>query len=307
MSDTILEQGLTPWQTEQLAASLDHTNVKQRKQGGRQLSYVEGHYVIREMNRIFGPAGWERHTTKMKCVHDEPYESSDKKKTGRLVGYVAQVEVTVRLGADEKGFQDYWTSDGWGYGEGIDYNNPAQAHEAAVKEAETDAMKRACILLGDPFGLELYGGDGRRVKPAAQGERINVMGVPVEEPSWADGGKDVDFDAPKTLGKSGWAALRQQYKKICDELGVDYQDEQVKGALRNYKKVQDVTRMEDLPRDCAGGILSAVKEAAKLVRGGEFEKARAELKRLGGFAEGLDTVAEVQAEIAKIKEATDED
>jgi len=298
MTEPILEQGLTPWQTEQLAASLDHTNVKQRKQGGRQLSYVEGHYVIREMNRIFGPMGWARQTLKMECIHDEPYESSDKKKMGRLVGYIAQVQVIVFHG---DGLRSH-TSDGWGYGEGIDYNNPAQAHEAAVKEAETDAMKRACILLGDPFGLELYGGDNRKVKPtsAIQGERS-----PDVKPAWADGGKDVDFDAPKTLGKSGWAALRQQYKKICDELGVDYQDEQVKGCLRNYKKVQGVTRMEDLPRDCAGGILSAVREAAKLVGGRDLEKARAELKRLGGFAEGLDTVAEVQAEIAKIKDASD--
>jgi len=295
MTETILEQGLTPWQTEELKKSLDRIQIKQRKQGGRQLSYVEGHYVIREMNRIFGPAGWERHTIKMECVYNGPYTGS-KGQEGTLVGYVAQVEVTVRLNDEEKHFRHSWTSDGWGYGEGIDYKNPAQAHEAAVKEAETDAMKRACILLGDPFGLELYGGDNRRGKPAVQ---------EMATPAWDDGGgKDVDFDAPKTLGAAGWTKLRHDYKKICDELGVDYQHEQIKGALRNYKKVQGVTRMEDLPRNCAGGILSAVREAAKLVRGGEYEKARAELKRLGGFPEGLDTVAEVQAEIAKIKEAT---
>jgi len=288
MSETIIEQGLTPWQTEELGKPLDRSQVKRRKQGGRELSYVEGHYVIREMNRIFGPAGWERHTLQMKCIYDEPYESSDKKKVGRLVGYVAQVRVTVRLGADERD----WTSDGWGYGEGIDYKNPAQAHEAAVKEAETDAMKRACILLGDRFGLELYGNDNR-----------SVTFEPTEPPWAGECGQEVDFDAPKTIGTAGWTKLKYDYKKICDELGVDYQHELIKGALRNYKKVQGVTRMQDLPRDCVGGVLSAVREAAKLVRDSEYEQARAELKRLGGFPEGLDTVEEVRAEIKKIKEA----
>ena len=153
----------------------------------------------------------------------------------------------------------------------------------------------------DAFQDKQKKGQKTKAKPVEQGERS-----PDVEPDWADGGEDVDFDAPKTLGTSGWTQLRAQYKAICDELGVDYQDEQVKGALRNYKKVQNVTRMEDLPRDCAGGILSAVRDAAKLVQGRALEKARAELKKLGGFAEGLETVAEINAEIAKIKEATDE-
>ncbi|MDM7954732.1 MAG: Rad52/Rad22 family DNA repair protein [Cyanobium sp. CZS 25K] len=31
-----------------------------------------------------------------------------------------------------------------------------QAHESALKEAETDAMKRALMTFGHPFGLALY-------------------------------------------------------------------------------------------------------------------------------------------------------
>jgi DNA repair and recombination protein RAD52 len=31
-----------------------------------------------------------------------------------------------------------------------------QAHESAIKEAETDAMKRALMTFGNPFGLALY-------------------------------------------------------------------------------------------------------------------------------------------------------
>jgi hypothetical protein len=45
--------------------------------------------------------------------------------------------------------------DGTGYGSGIDRDLGA-AHESAVKEAETDAMKRALMTFGNPFGLALY-------------------------------------------------------------------------------------------------------------------------------------------------------
>lgn len=42
---------------------------------------------------------------------------------------------------------------GFGFGTG---SNPGEAHEGAVKEAETDAMKRALVTFGNPFGLALY-------------------------------------------------------------------------------------------------------------------------------------------------------
>ncbi len=48
--------------------------------------------------------------------------------------------------------------------------DPGQAHESALKEAETDAMKRALMTFGNPFGLALHdkaqrqvSSDGRRV------------------------------------------------------------------------------------------------------------------------------------------------
>jgi hypothetical protein len=40
------------------------------------------------------------------------------------------------------------------------------AHESAIKEAETDAMKRALVTFGNPFGLALYGRSQRQVSGA---------------------------------------------------------------------------------------------------------------------------------------------
>jgi hypothetical protein len=41
-----------------------------------------------------------------------------------------------------------------------------QAHESAIKEAETDAMKRALVTFGNPFGLALYDKSQRQVSGA---------------------------------------------------------------------------------------------------------------------------------------------
>ncbi len=145
--------GLTEAQVKALEECLDSAVVKTRKKGGTPLSYIEGHHVIREANRIFGFANWRRETKDMRLVTEREYTSKDssgKARSGYLVAYVARVMVAVRT-------EDGWIgSDGWGYGEGIDYTNIGQAHESAVKEAETDAMKRAMIKWGDPFGLALY-------------------------------------------------------------------------------------------------------------------------------------------------------
>src|SRR5262249_11050563 len=46
--------------------------------------------------------------------------------------------------------------EGHGSGEGRG-NSPGEAHDTALKAAETDATKRALATFGKPFGLALYG------------------------------------------------------------------------------------------------------------------------------------------------------
>jgi recombination DNA repair RAD52 pathway protein len=65
------------------------------------------------------------------------------------VSYVAKVRVVV-FAADTLVIRE-----GVGAGHGIDVDC-GQAHESAIKEAETDAMKRALMTFGNPFGLALY-------------------------------------------------------------------------------------------------------------------------------------------------------
>ena len=57
--DAILWDGLAPSITEQLATPIDPALVSQRKgRGGKTFSYIEGHTVIDEANRVFGYGSW---------------------------------------------------------------------------------------------------------------------------------------------------------------------------------------------------------------------------------------------------------
>lgn len=139
----------TPEQAEALAAPLSRDHVKQRDQAGRKVSYIEGWVAIAEANRIFGFDAWDRETVDLRCVSERERKIGQQQKDGWQIGYIAKVRVTVRPeGAPI-------VREGTGYGSGIDVDAGA-AHESAAKEAETDAMKRALMTFGNPFGLALY-------------------------------------------------------------------------------------------------------------------------------------------------------
>ena len=132
-------------QNKELAAKLPASAVRSRNQAGRSVSYVEGWHVIAEANRIFGFDNWTRETIDIRCVAEKEREIGKDKAAGWGVSYLCKVRVIVGGVARE----------GCGAGHGID-RDLGQAHESAIKEAETDAMKRAFMTFGNPFGLALY-------------------------------------------------------------------------------------------------------------------------------------------------------
>jgi recombination DNA repair RAD52 pathway protein len=66
-----------------------------------------------------------------------------------LAVYIARVRITVH--ADSAAI----IREGHGTGEGR-AASPGEAHDFALKAAETDGTKRALATFGKPFGLELY-------------------------------------------------------------------------------------------------------------------------------------------------------
>ena len=152
----------TPDQVSQLTAPLDRAKVRTRSQSGRNLSYLEGWQVIAEANRIFGFDGWQRETIDVKCVSEHARKIGRDQKDGWGVTYVCRVRITVghAMGA-------VVIREGTGAGHGIDVDL-GLAHESAIKEAETDAMKRALMTFGNPFGLALYDKEQREVKDVSE-------------------------------------------------------------------------------------------------------------------------------------------
>ena len=135
----------TPEQNTALSAPLDRANVASRQQAGQTLSYIEAWHAIAEANRIFGFDGWNRETVELRQL-GAPREVNGKMR----VGYSAKVRITVLTPTGS-----LIVREGCGFGSGIDRDED-QAHESALKEAESDAMKRALMTFGNPFGLALY-------------------------------------------------------------------------------------------------------------------------------------------------------
>jgi len=153
--------GFSAEQIGALSAPLDRAKVKQREQGRAKVSYLEGWQVISEANRIFGFAGWQRETNSVRCVSQAERSIGRDNRPGWGVTYIARVRVTVSAPGMAPLIRE-----GSGAGHGIDVDL-GQAHESAIKEAETDAMKRALMTFGNPFGLALYDKQQREVTHSA--------------------------------------------------------------------------------------------------------------------------------------------
>jgi recombination DNA repair RAD52 pathway protein len=117
-----------------LSAPLDRALVSSREQGRSKVNYLQSWQVIAEANRIFGFDGWQRQTIAVRCVAQAERPIGRDQKPGWGVTYTARVRVTVTAGGRPPLIRE-----GSGAGHGIDVDL-GQAHESAIKEAETDAM-----------------------------------------------------------------------------------------------------------------------------------------------------------------------
>lgn len=183
----------------ELEAKLDDRKVKERRQAGRTFSYVEGWHVIAEANRIFGFDGWSRETIGMECVW-----------TGEVNGkpactYIARVRI-IALGCPREG-----TGTGHGYAKGM-----GDAHESAVKEAETDAMKRAFITFGWPFGLALYDKEQEHV---GSGEQDSHDVRPDDASAKDDIADFTDADIERARG--GFSRIREAIRSAAKAQLID--------------------------------------------------------------------------------------
>lgn len=107
--------------------------------GGMTLTYLEGYYVIQQLNEIFGEAGWSTYIGEITFDDNLVY---------------ATVNLDVTFADDSRGIhQDVGSTTVKG-----------KDRENAVKTAVTDALKRAARNLGPAFGNTLYDKDNPLLK-----------------------------------------------------------------------------------------------------------------------------------------------
>jgi Rad52/22 family double-strand break repair protein len=151
---------------------------------------VEGWHVIAEANRIFGYDAWDRRTLASRCVWSGAGGAYHE------AAYTVKVRVSVRAG------DVTIVREGSGSGE-AKASTPGQAHELALKGAETDATKRALATFGNPFGLALYDREQIGVRKTRGGKAGPPIGPWVLRS--ASGIDDANFDQPSEFA----AALRK--------------------------------------------------------------------------------------------------
>ena len=153
MTDEPVGDIFSPKQTKMLSDNLDPRNVKTLQSGSR-ASYIEAWHAIAEANRIFGHGGWDREMVRCEETNRELLDVMQKNARVKQwrVGYIYTIRISVH-GADGQ----IRRREGTGFGSGFSRLEAlGEAIESAIKEAESDAMKRALMTFGNPFGLALY-------------------------------------------------------------------------------------------------------------------------------------------------------
>jgi len=222
-----------------LAAFLKSDVIKTRSQSGRNLSYLEGWHCIAEANRIFGFDGWTRETVELKCVAEAERKVGSQQTPGWGVTYLARVRITVSDIVRE----------GAGTGHGID-RDLGQAHESALKEAETDAMKRALMTFGNQFGLALYDKEQSEVERPRQTATTEgswtITNTPKPQQIYADEKPSGD--------KSKAVAWTEKMLPMIRNMSND------KLSEWSDKFADDIARMRMFAPDSHAKIIAAIKD-----------------------------------------------
>jgi DNA recombination protein Rad52 len=224
--------GFVDKQVAALSGKLSPKHVKSRRDGnGQTLFYIAGWHAIAEANRIFGFDAWDRQTLSTECVWQGAAHQRQ-----HACSYVARVRVTVRAG------NAVVCREASGSGHGIGAT-PGTAHESAIKEAETDAMKRALITFGNPFGLALY-------DPELRGVRGGARRIPDRHAiSWVVLAPDGRVLATYSDPVDFCAALQRQIEKVEDPRALKALWARHAAALEMLRwNVPDLTNEEGIHR-----------------------------------------------------------
>jgi len=140
--------GINAAQYDQLLKPLNESRIAKRGQAGRQLSYLEAWDVKAHMIRIFGFGGWSADVIESVLAFEDHNEKGQWN-----VGY--KVVLRLHIPALECSYTEAAVGS-------AHLPQRGEAHDMAIKTAESDALKRAAINLGTQFGLSLYNNGSMR-------------------------------------------------------------------------------------------------------------------------------------------------
>ncbi|MFJ4649507.1 Rad52/Rad22 family DNA repair protein [Streptomyces bobili] len=181
--NTELTGRLTDLQLKVLFSELHQSRVGQNQKG---FSHVQQWDVRRFLIRVFGFGGYDTELVSIDCVKEIEIKAGDRSRW--TVVYRVHQRLTVK---DVHG-RPIATFDGVATGDAQNQPGLGDAHDGAVKEADSQSLKRAAVNLGDAFGLSLY--NGGSTAPV-------VLWSAAHPPKAAEGGKpeavpDVPEDPP---------------------------------------------------------------------------------------------------------------
>jgi recombination DNA repair RAD52 pathway protein len=132
-------------QYEQLLKPINPTRVGK---DGKGFSHLEAWDVRAHLIRIFGFTGWSSELVALEQVFETETQRDGKSRW--TVAYRATVKLTIHDDWPKAIYTEAAIGDS--------QNNPsrADAHDMAIKTAESQAFKRCAVNLGDQFGLSLY-------------------------------------------------------------------------------------------------------------------------------------------------------
>lgn len=129
-------------QYQQLLKPLNPQRVAKREQAGRSLSYLEAWDVKAHLIRIFGFGAWSWEVTEATLAYEDKNERGQWEVAYKVVGTLTIHTLGCRYTEAAVG--------------SASLPRRGEAHDMAIKTAESDGLKRAAINLGTQFGLSLY-------------------------------------------------------------------------------------------------------------------------------------------------------
>ncbi|MDK1476822.1 Rad52/Rad22 family DNA repair protein [Streptomyces sp. 549] len=118
---------------------------------GKGFAHVEAWDIRRHLIRCFGFGGYSTELLFADLMHERETPAKNGGKSRWTVVYRCAVRLTVKVAGIELG---RWH--GIATGDAINLPSVSDAHDLALKTADSQALKRAAVNLGDQFGLSLY-------------------------------------------------------------------------------------------------------------------------------------------------------